>query len=67
MLAVCAKKQQIPLNSTKEPAPRIKLPSTVKGDRGRARTVKLVPRSVSVSVGELDPTTLDTADRDPDA
>ena len=41
-------------DATKEPAPRINLPSTMKGDRGRARTVKLVPRSERVSVGELD-------------
>ena len=31
--------------TTKEPAPRMKLLSTQKGDRGRARTVPLLPRS----------------------
>ena len=54
-------------DATKEPAPRIKLPSTMKGDRGRARTVELVPRSASVAASELDQYILDSADEDPDA
>ena len=32
-------------DATKDPVPRMKLPSTQKGDMGRARTVALVPRS----------------------
>ena len=45
----------------------MKLPSTQKGDRGRARTVALVPRSARVADGELDNSILDTPDLDPDA
>ena len=36
-------------DATKELAPMIRLLSTVKGDRGRARTVPLVARPVSAS------------------
>ena len=54
-------------DATKEPAPRMKLPSTQKGDRGRARTAALVPRSARAAVGELDNSILDTPDVDPDA
>ena len=54
-------------DATKEPAHRIKLSPEVNGDRRRARTVKLVPRFVSVAAGELDPAMLNTADEDPEA
>ena len=42
----------------------IRLPSAVKDDRGRARTVQLVARPVSVPASELDIVILDTADED---
>ena len=53
--------------TTKEPAPRMKLTATQKGDRGRARTVPLLPRSARVADGELDDAILDTSDIEPDA
>ena len=51
-------------DATNELAPRMKLPSTIKGDRWRARTVPLLPRSDGVAEGELDSAPLDTLDVD---
>ena len=56
-------------DSTKEPARRMKLPSTMKGNRGRARTKPLLPRAKPLepkpaeeSEGQLDISLLDTQD-----
>ena len=59
-------------DSTKEPAIRIKLPSTMKGHRGRARTEPLVPRPLEPkpveeseeSEFELEASLLDTQDKE---
>ena len=53
--------------TSKEPAPRKKLPSTQKGDRGRARTVARVARSARVADGELENALLDTLDDELDS
>ena len=43
-------------DATKEPAPRLRLPTTIMGDnnRGRARTEQLLPSVEGVSEGESD-------------
>ena len=45
----------------------MKLPSTQKGNRGRARTKTLLPRSDEVAEGELDSALLDTLEVELDA
>ena len=47
-------------DATKEPAPRMRLPTTIMGDRGRSRTEPLLPRSDGVAEGESDSAPLDT-------
>ena len=47
-------------DATKEPAHRMRLPSTIMGDRGRARTEPLLPRSDGVAEGRLDSAPLNT-------
>ena len=51
-------------NPTKEPARRMKLPSTIKGNRGRARNEPIEPKSAEVSEGEMDCSILDSQDKE---
>ena len=37
-----------------EPAPRLRMPATIMGDRGRSRTEPLLPRSDKGAEGESD-------------
>ena len=53
-------------DSTKEPTRRMKLPSTIKGNRGRARNEPIEPKSAEVSEGEMDCSILDSHDEELD-
>ena len=55
-------------DATKEPAPRFRLPTTIRGDnnRGRARTEQLLPRVEGVSEGESDNAPVDNLNEELD-
>ena len=53
---------KVMLDSNNEPSRRMKLPLTIKGNRGRARNEPIEPKSAEVSEGELDCSILDSQD-----